>query len=83
MQDGVETTAPGWGCTILVSSPRLKKPKGATSCSPRYQHGADGEPHAAMCGDFLLLLTWQYEATLSTATFIWIPFQILRVSRAP
>ena len=51
---------------------------------PHYQHGADSEPCAAVCGGYLLLLlTWQYEGMLSTDTFIWLPFQILLVSRAP
>lgn len=47
---------------------------------PCYQLDAEGEPHAAMCGYFLLLLSWQDEGVLREDTFVWFTFQILLAS---
>lgn len=82
MQHQVQTTAPGWGCTMLVSTPLSQKNQVCNLMFSCYQHGTDGEPHAATGGYFLLRLSWEYESMLTTDTFVWLPFQILLVSRA-
>lgn len=51
--------------------PTLKS-QGCNLMFPRYQHGADGEPRAAVCGYFLLLLSWQDKGMPSTGTFVWL-----------
>jgi len=50
---------------MLVLNPLAQKTQEWNLMFPCYQYGADGEPHAAVGGYFLLLLTWQYEGRLS------------------